>query len=255
MVHNFTTSQGGKLYIICVGTTQQSIDCFCGCFNFPLFQTKDYFEFKSNWKQKVSRNWTGISKYLEMQNMNHFKPFKYFSFKIHLLGQVLLLIPLEKILESSSNFGLNSAIFFESQAGKFLQNQAEPSWDLLRKFRRKILFCHPLPPSSCFGGFGRSFFKFGQSSEGSIKSSLTNRGIILTNSQPKNSETCLVLILWYNAIQCNGSHSQFSIIQFDCIAPRVEKYKRKTNHSFNCFCHDGRGGKSQKCFWQPEDRA
>ena len=48
MVHNFTTSQGGKLYIICVGTTQQSIDCFCGCFNFPLFQTKDYFEFKSN---------------------------------------------------------------------------------------------------------------------------------------------------------------------------------------------------------------
>ena len=128
---------------------------------------------------------------------------------------------LEKILQFSLKIKLDIST-------KFLKLQAKPFEILWESFRRKILFCRPLPPSSCFGGFGRSFSKFGQSSEGSIKSSLTNRGIILTNSQPKNSETCLVLILWYNAIQCNGSHSQFWIIQFDCIAPRVEKYKWKT---------------------------
>ena len=73
----------------------------------------------------------------------------------------------------------------------------------------------PPPPSSCCSGFGRSFSKFGQSSENSIKSSTTNKSVIPTNPQPKNSETCLVLNLGtmrYNVMEITLSNELSKLI-------------------------------------------
>ena len=55
-------SGGQTLYYLC-GDNSTIFDCFCGCFNFPLFQTKDYFEFKIKLKQKYQETETGISEY------------------------------------------------------------------------------------------------------------------------------------------------------------------------------------------------
>ena len=90
-------------------------------------------------------------------------------------------------------------------SAKFWKFQAKPSKILSESFHGKSCFAAPAHHLPCFGGFQGSFFKPGSFSESCFKSSLI-RGIILIISQPKNCETCLVLILWYD-VQCDGSHT------------------------------------------------